>query len=110
MQKNIFKLLFILLFINPNYSFGSDKDPTSFAVAKIMHKRQSNVGWEEWVTVKVLSHIPLKWWANCNYYDKDWELIASTRHILKERVPGWKVKADYKDIENVMCSGENLYG
>lgn len=33
-----------MLFITPSYSIASEKDPTSLAVGKIMHKRQSNVG------------------------------------------------------------------
>mgnify|MGYP005992500767 CR=1 FL=1 len=72
-------------------------------VAKLMHIEKSSIGWEARATVRIPSDIPLRSWVNCNYYDKNWEVLASTNHVLKERVPTWTVKSDYKKIKFVTC-------
>ena len=76
----------------------------SAEVTKIMHKQQSSIGWEARVTLKIPESIAIESWARCNYFGDNTEIIASTHHVVKERVPTWTVKADYKKIKFVICS------
>lgn len=70
--------------------------------AKVMQKRNvPGIGAQ--FTLRIPSHIPLKYWVNCDYYDRQRDVIASTRHVLRERVPSWTVKADANDVYFVLC-------
>ena len=71
--------------------------------ADILHVEKSSHGWEARVTLRIPKEIPLKHWVNCNYYDKNSEIIASTNHILLKRTPTWTVKARPEEVYFSLC-------
>ena len=81
-------------------------DPKSFQVSDIMHKEQSPIDWGSRVTVRVPNNFPLGYWITCNYYNEKSEVIASTNHVLRERVPTWSVKAKHNEISFALCKSK----
>ncbi|GGC73291.1 hypothetical protein [Marinobacter halophilus] len=58
---------------------------------------------DTYVTLRVHNSVPLKYWVNCDYYDHSSQIIASTNHVLLERVPTWRVKAKANNIYFALC-------
>lgn len=82
--------------------FAAD-DMHSYKQAKILHKRNiSGIG--AVLSLRVPNSIPLKFWAVCDYFDKDGEVIASTNHVLLKRVIEWTVRVDADDVSFVLCA------
>lgn len=69
----------------------------------ILHIEPVRNSWESWATLRIHKSVPLKYWVNCDFYDRSSEIIASTNHVLLERVPTWKVRAKPKDIYFALC-------
>lgn len=56
------------------------------------------------VTIVIPSIVPLGFWYTCNFFNRDGDIIASARHVLRERVPSTNVVvSDPKDIGFVLC-------
>jgi hypothetical protein len=71
--------------------------------ADILRITRSGDGISARVTLRINKDVPLKYWVNCDYYDKESEIIASTSHVLRKRVPTFTVKADPSDIYFALC-------
>jgi hypothetical protein len=58
---------------------------------------------ETWVTLRVPSEIRLNNWYTCEFWYKG-EVVASIRHVLRQRVPTTAVEIDASKVQLVLCS------
>jgi len=75
--------------------------------AKIMRNEPLNYDHSQAsVHLRIPDSIPLRYWATCNYYNEESEVIASTHHVVNERVPRWNVATKSGDIYFVLCTNK----
>ena len=102
MLKGIRWVVFMVVFAFTSQVFSAD-DMHSYKSAKILNKRNvSGVG--AVISLRMPKTIPLRYWAVCDYYDKDSEIIASANHVMHTRVTEWVVRVDAKDVYFVLCA------
>ncbi len=98
-------LLIALAFTFTSQAFSAD-GMHAYKSAKILSKRNvSGVG--AVLSLRMPKTIPLKYWAVCDYYDKDSEVIASINHVMHTRVTEWVVRVDADDVYFVLCAVPN---
>lgn len=91
----IFTMILLVLLIGENANASES--------AKITHKQDFPQG-QSYIHLLIPSNIPTGYWATCNYYNKKAKLIASTRHVVQQRAPAWKVAAKKEDVYLAFCS------
>jgi len=105
MSNGLFKtIVFVVsIFLSVFSLADSSSDMHEVQSADILHIEQSSYSWEARVTIRIPGSIPIKYWVNCDYYDRNSKVIASTSHVLLKRVPTWSVKAKPQAIYFALC-------
>jgi len=93
-------IIFVVMVLLSAASFADMFEPK---VVKVLSVKKGLSADESRVQVSIPDDIPLNYWVNCNYYSSDKGIVASTRHVLLERVPSWTVDAVTSDVNYVIC-------
>jgi len=86
-------------------AFAANTFASEWEAAKLIRAAPSNYAQgKARVTFRVPSIVPLNYWYTCNFYNRNSEVIASARHVLRERVPSTTiVLSNPEEIFFILC-------